>query len=219
MISKCGTSHSASVLYRWNPPPNWSRMPPAAMASSACRTCPMRASFGSGPVDRQQQLQQRLPRELRRRPEAAVPPVVVGRRPLDQPPHERAVDRDRRRRRRRLRQLPHGFRSDRRPTSPPPPGGSGTRRPTPAAATRTPAARRSRPPGSTSPRRTAAGPAVSHTLIGHPPRRVSSCTAVMYVWSTSGRSSRSTLMQTNPSFITAATASFSKLSRSITWHQ
>ena len=54
---------------------------------------------------------------------------------------------------------------------------------------------------------------------GQPPRRVISCTAAMYTWSTSGRSSRSTLMQTKCAFISLATASSSKLSCSITWHQ
>src|SRR5215216_5068485 len=56
-------------------------------------------------------------------------------------------------------------------------------------------------------------------LSGQPPRPLISCTALIYIWSTSGRSSRSTLIQTKYSFITAATLSSSKLSCSITWHQ
>src|SRR5881397_2862066 len=39
------------------------------------------------------------------------------------------------------------------------------------------------------------------------------------MWSTSGRSSRSTFTLTKLSFITAAIAGFSNDSRSITWHQ
>ena len=54
---------------------------------------------------------------------------------------------------------------------------------------------------------------------GQPPPPVMSCTADMYTWSTSGRSSRSTLMQTKCSFISLPTASCSKLCRSMTWHQ
>ena len=41
----------------------------------------------------------------------------------------------------------------------------------------------------------------------------------MQAASTSGRSSRSTLMHTKRSFISAATSGSSKDSRSITWHQ
>ena len=41
----------------------------------------------------------------------------------------------------------------------------------------------------------------------------------MYTASRSGRSSRSTLMFTNPSFIAAATSSSSNDSWAITWHQ
>ena len=54
---------------------------------------------------------------------------------------------------------------------------------------------------------------------GQPPRRVISCTASMYTWSTSGRSSRSTLMLTKWAFMNAAASSSSNVSCSITWHQ
>ena len=54
---------------------------------------------------------------------------------------------------------------------------------------------------------------------GHPPRPESCCTALMYTMSISGRSSRSSLMLTKLSFSRRAVSSFSKLSRSITWHQ
>ena len=60
---------------------------------------------------------------------------------------------------------------------------------------------------------------VRKTVIGQPPLPVSICTASMYTASRSGRSSRSTLMLTKPSFIRAAMVSFSKDSRSMTWHQ
>ena len=52
-----------------------------------------------------------------------------------------------------------------------------------------------------------------------PPLPVIDCVTVMYTWSMSGRSSRSTLMQMKVSFISFATSSSSKLSCSITWHQ
>jgi hypothetical protein len=41
----------------------------------------------------------------------------------------------------------------------------------------------------------------------------------MYTSSRSGRSSRSTFTQTKCAFMSAAVSSFSKDSRSITWHQ
>src|SRR3954464_2974272 len=55
--------------------------------------------------------------------------------------------------------------------------------------------------------------------MGQPPWPVIVTTASMYTASTSGRSSRSTLMQTKCSFITCAVPSSPKDSRSITWHQ
>ena len=55
--------------------------------------------------------------------------------------------------------------------------------------------------------------------MGQPPLPVNICTASMYTASRSGRSSRSTLMLTKCWFISSAMASFSKDSRSITWHQ
>ena len=55
--------------------------------------------------------------------------------------------------------------------------------------------------------------------MGQPPLPDRIWVAFMYTSSRSGRSSRSTLMFTKCSFITAATASFSNDSRSITWHQ
>jgi len=60
---------------------------------------------------------------------------------------------------------------------------------------------------------------VSHTLIGQPPDPVVAWTKVMYTRSTSGRSSRSTLIDTNPALSTSATWALSKLSCAITWHQ
>ena len=60
---------------------------------------------------------------------------------------------------------------------------------------------------------------VRKTLIGQPPEPVMACTAAMYTSSRSGRSSRSTLIDTKCSFMSAAISAFSKLSRSITWHQ
>ena len=57
------------------------------------------------------------------------------------------------------------------------------------------------------------------TVMGQPPCPVMAWTAVMYTESTSGRSSRSTLMLTKWLFIIAAIPSFSNDSRSITWHQ
>ena len=56
-------------------------------------------------------------------------------------------------------------------------------------------------------------------VIGQPPCPVSATVAFMYTASRSGRSSRSTLMFTNPSFIAAATWSSSNDSWAITWHQ
>ena len=60
---------------------------------------------------------------------------------------------------------------------------------------------------------------VSHTLMGHPPLPVVACTKVMYTLSTSGRSSRSTLMQTKFSFMNFAVVSSSNDSCAMTWHQ
>ena len=53
-----------------------------------------------------------------------------------------------------------------------------------------------RPAENTCRRRTASATGVSQTLIGHPPDPVVACTNVMYTRSTSGRSSRSTLIET-----------------------
>ena len=55
--------------------------------------------------------------------------------------------------------------------------------------------------------------------MGQPPRPVMACTESMYMASTSGRSSRSTLTLTNSRFITAAVSGSSKDSWAITWHQ
>ena len=52
--------------------------------------------------------------------------------------------------------------------------------------------------------------------MGHPPWPVMACTARMYTASTSGRSSRSTFTFTNAAFMSAAVASSSKDSRSMT---
>src|ERR1035441_10092333 len=60
---------------------------------------------------------------------------------------------------------------------------------------------------------------VRSTDIGQPPEPVIACKADIYTESTSGRSSRSTLMHTKYSFNSFASCSSSKLSRSITWHQ
>ena len=60
---------------------------------------------------------------------------------------------------------------------------------------------------------------VSHTLIGQPPAPVVAWTNAMYTRSTSGRSSRSTLIATKCRFSNAATPASSNDSRSITWHQ
>ena len=57
---------------------------------------------------------------------------------------------------------------------------------------------------------------VRKTVIGHPPEPVIACTAAMYTSSRSGRSSRSTLIDTNCSFMSAAISGFSKDSRSMT---
>ena len=54
---------------------------------------------------------------------------------------------------------------------------------------------------------------------GHPPWPVIAWHASMQTASTSGRSSRSTLIGTKFSFITAAISGSSNDSRSITWHQ
>jgi len=56
-------------------------------------------------------------------------------------------------------------------------------------------------------------------VSGQPPCSPSACSADMYRWSMSGRSSRSTLMLTNRSFITAAVAGSSNDSCAMTWHQ
>ena len=53
-------------------------------------------------------------------------------------------------------------------------------------------------------------------VSGQPPLPVIIWHTVMYTWSMSGRSSRSTLMQTNASLSTAATAESSNDSCSIT---
>ena len=58
-----------------------------------------------------------------------------------------------------------------------------------------------------------------NTDIGQPPWPVIACTAPMYSWSRSGRSSRSTLIGTKRSLSTAAVVSSSNDSRSMTWHQ
>ncbi len=55
--------------------------------------------------------------------------------------------------------------------------------------------------------------------MGQPPWPVSACTAPMYTASTSGRSSRSTLIDTKPSLSARATLSSSKDSWAMTWHQ
>ena len=60
---------------------------------------------------------------------------------------------------------------------------------------------------------------VSQTDMGQPPLPVEACTNSMYMRSTSGRSSRSTLIGTKFWFKTRAISSFSNDSRSITWHQ
>jgi hypothetical protein len=57
------------------------------------------------------------------------------------------------------------------------------------------------------------------TVIGHPPEPVMAWVASMYTASTSGRSSRSTLMLTKRAFISAAVTSSSKDSWAMTWHQ
>jgi hypothetical protein len=60
---------------------------------------------------------------------------------------------------------------------------------------------------------------VVNVVIGQPPCPVIAVVAAMCTASTSGRSSRSTLTQTNPAFISAAVASSSKDSWAMTWHQ
>ena len=62
-------------------------------------------------------------------------------------------------------------------------------------------------------------PGVMIMVRGQPPLPVITWQAVMYTRSMSGRSSRSTLMETNDSFSTRATSSLSNDSRSMTWHQ
>jgi len=57
------------------------------------------------------------------------------------------------------------------------------------------------------------------TVIGQPPWPVMAWVAVMYTASTSGRSSRSTLIDTRLSFSSAAVCGSSKDSCAITWHQ
>ena len=57
---------------------------------------------------------------------------------------------------------------------------------------------------------------VSHTLIGQPPAPVVACTNVMYTRSTSGRSSRSTLIDTKSRLSTLAIVGSSNDSCSIT---
>ena len=58
-----------------------------------------------------------------------------------------------------------------------------------------------------------------NTVIGQPPWPVMAWVAVMYTASTSGRSSRSTLMATRFSFSSAAVCGSSNDSCAITWHQ
>ena len=58
-----------------------------------------------------------------------------------------------------------------------------------------------------------------NAFSGQPPWPVIAWQASMHIASTSGRSSRSTLMHTNRSFISAAISGSSNDSRSITWHQ
>ena len=60
---------------------------------------------------------------------------------------------------------------------------------------------------------------VRKTVIGQPPEPVIACTAAMYTSSRSGRSSRSTLIDTKLAFMSPAICGFSKDSRSMTWHQ
>jgi hypothetical protein len=55
--------------------------------------------------------------------------------------------------------------------------------------------------------------------MGQPPEPVMACTASMYTASTSGRSSRSTLMLMNRPFTRAPTSSSSNDSWAMTWHQ
>ena len=60
---------------------------------------------------------------------------------------------------------------------------------------------------------------VMNTVIGQPPWPVMAWVAVMYTESTSGRSSRSTLIATACSLSRAAVAGSSNDSWAITWHQ
>ncbi len=55
--------------------------------------------------------------------------------------------------------------------------------------------------------------------MGQPPEPVSAWVAAMYTVSRSGRSSRSTLTETNQRARSAAVSVSSKLSWAITWHQ
>lgn len=57
---------------------------------------------------------------------------------------------------------------------------------------------------------------VRKQVIGQPPCPVRATVAFMYTASMSGRSSRSTLMQTNPAFIAAATSASSNDSCAMT---
>ena len=58
-----------------------------------------------------------------------------------------------------------------------------------------------------------------NTVVGQPPEPVMPTAAAMVTASTSGRSSRSTLMFTKSSFMSAAVAALSNDSCAMTWHQ
>jgi hypothetical protein len=60
---------------------------------------------------------------------------------------------------------------------------------------------------------------VVNTLSGQPSWSVKAPAAVMSAASTSGCSSRSTLIATNPSLRRAASAGSENVSRAMTWHQ
>jgi hypothetical protein len=60
---------------------------------------------------------------------------------------------------------------------------------------------------------------VRKRVIGQPPAPFIACTAAIYTASRSGRSSRSTLIETKLAFSMAAVFSSSNDSRSMTWHQ
>ena len=82
------------------------------------------------------------------------------------------------------------------------------------------AGRRGHRAGSRCRRRTAQPSAVMNTVMGQPPCPVMAWTAVMYTESTSGRSSRSTLMLMKVVVHLGGDAvDLSNDSRSITWHQ